>query len=156
MSPHRFINDGRSPIPMGGTVAYTCICGKRGTYEALERHIAESSAADEREREAVPTAPYEQLIDSDDFGGGNTKAHYLPHEPRRPAPTEEALPLPRPDRAPTPELLSSPPSTAAVNGAPRSIAELFQDMLRLAFQAGSVSATSGESFETWYQREVLR
>jgi len=38
----------------------------------------------------------------------------------------------------------------------RSIAELFQDMLRTAFQAGAISASSGETFETWYQREVLQ
>ena len=39
---------------------------------------------------------------------------------------------------------------------PASIAEAFQDMLRGAFQAGLAAATSGETFETWYQREVLR
>jgi hypothetical protein len=39
---------------------------------------------------------------------------------------------------------------------PQSIAESFQDMLRATFQAGVAAATSGETFETWYQREVLR
>jgi hypothetical protein len=33
---------------------------------------------------------------------------------------------------------------------------LFQDMLRQAFDAGIAAATSGETFEAWYQREVLR
>ena len=35
-------------------------------------------------------------------------------------------------------------------------AEMFQDMLRVAYQAGALSAQSGETFEDWYQREVLR
>jgi hypothetical protein len=39
---------------------------------------------------------------------------------------------------------------------PASIAEAFQDMLRGAFQAGLAAATSGDLFEIWYQREVLR
>ena len=37
---------------------------------------------------------------------------------------------------------------------PRSIKAAFQDMLRIAYQAGVASATTGEIFETWYQREV--
>ena len=166
---------------MGGVAEYACVCGKRGAYEAIEHHIAENSA-DERDRDAAPSAPYGQLVDSDDFGG-DTMAHYLPNEPRRPAPTEESLPLQRPDRPATPEPLPPPPSTSSVDecprcGAgspacdlpeivawscghwiskrPRSIAELFQDMLRSAFQAGAVSTTTGESFETWYHREVLQ
>ncbi len=39
---------------------------------------------------------------------------------------------------------------------PQSIAESFQDMLRTTFQAGAAAAASGETFETWYQREVLQ
>lgn len=39
---------------------------------------------------------------------------------------------------------------------PRSIAESFQDMLRIAYQAGAASASPGEAFEIWYQREVLK
>lgn len=173
MIRHRFINDGRSPIPMGASAEYVCVCGKRGTHAVIERHIAT-----ENDRTAVPTAPY-GTIDSDEFGG-DTKANYFPHEPRRPAPTGEALPLERPS---TPDPLPPPPSTAVINtcprcgigqsacdlpeiGAwscghwiekqPRSIAELFQDMLRSAFQAGAAATMAGESFETWYQREVLR
>ena len=38
----------------------------------------------------------------------------------------------------------------------RSIAEAFQDMLRAAHRAGAASAATGETFETWYQREVLQ
>lgn len=177
MIRHRFINDGRSPIPMGSTAEYTCVCGRRGTYAAIERHIAV-----ENDRGAIPTAPYEQLSEAETFGG-NTKANYFPHEPRRPAPTGESPPLQRSDRPLTPEPLPPPPSAAAVTtcprcgigqptcdlpeiGAwscghwiekqPRSIAELFQDMLRSAFQAGAAATMDGESFETWYQREVLR
>lgn len=172
MTRHRFINDGRSPIPMGAAAEYTCVCGKRGSYAAIERHINV-----ENDREAVPTAPYE--VDSDSFGG-NTKANYFPHEPRRPAPTGESPPLPRPG---TPEPLPPPPAVAVISTCPRcgigqsvcdlaeicvwscghwiekhsrSIAELFQDMLRSAFQAGAAATMDGESFETWYQREVLR
>ena len=155
MTRHRFINDGRSPIPMESTAEYTCICGKRGTYEAIERHIAENNLPSYVHESAAPTAPYGQVADSDNFGGGDTMVHYLPHEPRKPAPTGEALPLQRPDRPATPAPLPPPPSTSAV--AERSIAELFQDMLRAAFQAGTAAATTtGESFETWYQREVLQ
>lgn len=179
MSRHRFINDGRSPIPMGSTAEYTCVCGKRGTYAVIERHIAT-----EDDREAVPTAPYE-TVDSNEFGG-NTKANYFPHEPRRPAPTGESLPLARPgtpEPLPPPPPSPPPPSTKGVTTCPRcgigqpacdlpeicawscghwiekqprSIAELFQDMLRSAFQAGAAATMAGESFETWYQREVLR
>ena len=186
MTQHRFINDGRSPIPMGGTAEYACVCGKRGTYAAVERHVAASAAGDESTSEAAPTAPYDQIVDNDDFGGGDTKAHYLPNEPRRPALTGEAPPLRRPDRPTTPEPLPPHPTTSAAEAAgecpicgvgepacdlpeitawscghwihkrPRSIAESFQDMLRSAFQAGTAATTTGESFETWYQREVLQ
>ena len=179
MSRHRFINDGRSPIPMGGAVEYACVCGKRGAHEVIERHIAESSALDDREaQDAAVTAPYDQLIDSsDDFGGGNTKAHYLPMEPREPAPTtfveEDSITPPErpPPRAVVEEMCRLCGSGASIidlpeitvwscghwlHKRPRSIAELFQEMLRAAFQAGAVSTTTGESFETWYQREVLQ
>ena len=117
---------------------YTCVCGKRGPYTVIERHIAEYAAS---EKEYAATATYGQLVDSDD----DTIAHYLPNEPRRPAPIGESDPLP-------------PIPTSAVDDEerPRVIAELFQDMLRAAYQAGAVSASSGESFETWYQREVLQ
>lgn len=149
---HRFINDGRSPIPMGSTAEYVCVCGRRGTHAAIERHIAENSAGDESASEATPTAPYPQLVE--DFGGGNTMAHYLPNEPRKPAPTGEPPPLQRPT---TPEPLPPIPASAMDDEErPRSIAELFQDMLRTAYQAGATSASRGESFETWYQREVLQ
>lgn len=151
MIQHRFLNDGRSPIPMGSTAEYTCLCGKRGTYEFIERHITENNVPIyARESDAAPTAPYGQVIASDDFGG-DTMAHYLPHEPRKPASTGEALPL---QRSATPEPLLPIPTSAVER--PRSIAELFQDMLRAAYQAGAVSESSGETFETWYQREVLQ
>ena len=140
----------RSPIPMGSTAEYTCVCGKQGTYETIERHIAEYSDGDESTREAVPTAPYGQVVDSDTISG-DTMVNYLPNEPREPAPTGESPPL---QRAATPDPLPPPPSTSVVDE--RSIAELFQDMLWAAYQAGATSASSGETFETWYQREVLQ
>jgi hypothetical protein len=177
MTRHRFINDGRSPIPMGSAAEYACVCGKRGTRAIINRHIAENSTGNENAREAAPTAPYEQLVDSNDFGG-DTMAHYLPHEPRRPAPTGESPPLQRPG---TPDPLPPPPSTSDeclfcgigkticdlpeitawscghwIHKRPRSIAELFQNMLRSAFQAGTAATMTGDSFETWYQREVLQ
>ena len=138
MTQHRFLNDGRSPIPMGSTAEYVCVCGRRGTHAVIERHIAENAAGDESASESTPTAPYPQLVE--DFGGGDTMAHYLPNEPRRPATPEPLPPIPVVDD----------------EEHPRSIAELFQDMLRAAYQAGAVSASSGETFETWYQREVLQ
>ena len=166
MTRHRFINDARSPIPMGSTADYTCTCGKRGTYETIERHITESNlpayARDVRESDGAPTAPHNQLFDQvieRDHFGGDTMAHYLPNEPRKPAPTGESQPLTRPNRPGTPEPLPPPPSIASADGLenrPRSIAELFQDMLRSAFQAGTAAITTGDSFETWYQREVLQ
>jgi hypothetical protein len=165
---HRLLNDGRSPIPMAGVADYVCVCGRRGTRDAVERHVAEMQGLADG--------------DDDDFGGGDTKAHYLPIEPRVPAPTGDMSPSPRPD---TPEPLPPPPPTPPISrgaclicgdGAemadlpeitawscghwirkrPRSIAESFQDMLRIAYQAGAASAASGEIFETWYQREVLQ
>jgi hypothetical protein len=174
---HRFINDGRSPIPMGAVAEYTCICGKRGTYSAIEQHIAEKSDEDVSAA-GVVTARYAPIDDGDEFGGGDTMAHYLPHAPRKPAPTGESLPLQRP----TPEPLPPPPPTPRedtcplcgigdpacnlpeiaawscghwIHKRPRSIAELFQDMLRIAYQAGARSGTDGEPFERWYEREVL-
>ena len=175
MSQHRFIDDGRSPIPMGGTAEYTCVCGTRGTREAIDRHIAEN--ADHDDRDAAPTAPYDQLVDgSDAFDDGNTQAHYLPMEPRAPAPTtfheaDSITPTELPPRGVVVEMcrlcgagapIADLPEITAwscghwIRKRPRSIAELFQDMLRSAFQAGAVSTTTGESFETWYQREVLQ
>jgi hypothetical protein len=65
-----------------------------------------------------------------------TVQHYLPIEPREPA---------------LPEPLPPPPSVTA-----RSIAESFQDMLRQTFAAGVAAAASGEAFESWYQRKILR
>ena len=180
MTQHRFINDGRSPIPMGGAAEYACICGKRGAYAAIERHIAENSVHDDRdERDAAPIAPYDQLVDSsDNFGGGATRAHYLPMAPREPASStfNEAAAITPPELPPPPHgaidemcRLCGAGATIAdlleitvwscghwIHKRPRSIAELFQDMLRSAFQAGAVSTTTGESFETWYEREVLQ
>lgn len=128
---------------------HACVCGARGTRAQVLRHVAE------RERSALEPSlrsrgfPQGVAIDAvptdgDDFSGGDTKAHYLPNEPRRPAPvTTDAEPAPLP---PAPGIFERP----------RSIAEAFQDMLRIAHRAGVASAATGESFETWYQREVLQ
>lgn len=174
MSGHRFINDGHSPIPMGASAEYGCICGKRGSHQVIAFHIA--GMLERSKRSAAVTA---------DFEGGDTMAHYLPAEPRRPAPTGETPPLLHPDRPRpgTPEPLPPPPPAPSTDACPTcgtdtiicdmpeisvwscghwirkrpgSIAELFQDMLRSAFVAGAASTTSGQSFETWYQTEVLR
>lgn len=157
MRQHRFINNGRSPIIMGAD--YACVCGKLGDHSTVARHIAESSPVHS------DAPPYAQLI-IDDFEGGDTQANYLPNEPRKPAPTGQSLPLQRPD---TPAPLPPPPSLPAVDNYPSaiaqpstglqaqpSIAELFQDMLRFAFEAGTASTATGETFESWYQREVLQ
>lgn len=174
MPKHRFVDDGTAPIVIGGEVS--CICGLRGGYQDVERHIEAHAQTD-----VIPTG--------DDFGGGDTKAHYLPNEPREPAPsstppeTTSALPcrsrgclaplnsygtctvhyrdvlpdvdLPSdpegPVERPSPPELPPPPPMR-----PRSIAEMFQDTLRQAFAAGAASVAVGETFETWYQREVLQ
>lgn len=150
MIRHRFINDGISPIPMGPTARYTCICGRTGTRESIERHIATESA-----RDAAPVEISSGAVRgvAEDYSGGDTKVNYLPGAPRKPAPTKESPPLQRPDRAMTPEPLPPPPPEPKVMP---SIAELFQNMLRISYEAGVASATTGETFETWYQREVLR
>lgn len=137
MIRHRFLNEGRSPIPMGGIAEYACVCGKRGTHESIDLHITESTSPD------------------GSFDDSITKAHYLPMEPREPAPPtfieEESI---TPSERPPPR--GAVEIEVDVDERPRSIAELFQDMLRAAFQAGAASTTASETFESWYQREVLR
>lgn len=183
MTKHRFLNEGRSPIPMGGTAEYACICGRRGTYAAIERHVAESrdedsSSFDEEVTPRPGDRPLRARLPSSDgeidvdFGGGETKAHYLPVEPRAPAPPMSAdqvlTPSPsHPLDAACPicavgKAVADLPEIAAwscghwIRKRPHSIAEAFQDMLRIAYQAGAASAATGEIFETWYQREVLQ
>lgn len=159
-SRHRLLNDGFSPIPMGARAEYACVCGKRGTRADIERHIAQTADDD----------AYAAVVDDNNFGTGDTtKAHYLPVTPRQPArasapPTftddpsaPELPPSPRPggfeiDMIVT-ENLRDLHDDAVVS---RSIAEAFQDMLRIAYQAGVLAATSGEAFESWYQREVMQ
>lgn len=165
---HRFINNGLGPIPMGGAAEYTCTCGRRGPYTIVERHISEMQEIGE-----------EDTQNGDDFGGGDTKANYLPMTPRAPA---NPTPEPSFTETPTPPELPPPPATLAstfclfcskgakladlpevaawscghwIRKKPAAIAESFQDMLRLAFAAGVKAAASGETFETWYQSEVL-
>jgi hypothetical protein len=157
----------------GSTTEFACSCGVRGAYEDVLRHVAASAAADLPP--SLRSQGFPQRIvgvgqrvsvdddaaipaSGDDFGGGSTKAHYLPNEPKRPAlavPPEVAE-----GAAPSyiePELTSAPVHSRSSPSEPlRSIAEAFQDMLRVAYQAGAASAATGESFETWYQREVLR
>jgi hypothetical protein len=130
-------------VSVSGTLdnpQYSCVCGARSdTFAVIERHMQERALDDTAIVRNTPT--------DEDFGGA-TKAHYLPNEPREPAPFfREAAP----DRDSVPEL-PPPPSPSR----PRSIAESFQDMLRQAFEAGRASNQAGETFETWYQREVLQ
>jgi len=93
-------------------------------------------------------------VGEDDGFGGDTKAHYLPIEPRKPA----APSVPPPLAPPSGSVPTKMSEIAPIVDPPRShsIAESFQDMLRQAFLAGAAAAQSGETFETWYQREVLR
>ena len=167
---HRFV-DHIFPSPIGTAAMYACVCGRRGTREAIELHVAGAEA---------------NADDFDDAFGGDTEAHYLPNEPRVPAPSmtpevdardsgeswitaRDGTELHRgpsdrrrhPTPQPLPPVPSGPhpvveiaPSVGHERGA--SIAEAFQDMLRQAFDAGISAAASGETFETWYQREVLR
>jgi hypothetical protein len=172
---HRFINAGVNPIPMGATAEYACICGRRGPWAVIAKHIAESSIAEE---DAA-------IVEGDDFSE-NTKAHYLPVEPREPAPySDDDTPVPPPPpRARESDAPTIPPplrlrnnmcpicrSGTQIADLPeiaawtcghwtrkklQPIAESFQDMLRIAFQAGLAAAKNDETFEVWYQREVLQ
>ena len=188
----------------GSTTEFACACGVRGTYEDVLRHVTASTAAElspslrshgfpqRIASEVVQHAPGDDCAlvaassvpssDGDDFGGGDTKAHYLQNEPKRPAlpalpevveplsndvawgatpsyiePEQTSAPV-HPSPLVEPEV-SQPQGRTAPDPAPapsRSIAEAFQDMLRVAYQAGAAAAATGEAFETWYQREVLR
>lgn len=178
MNRHRFVNDGRSPIPMGATADYACICGRRGTRASIERHIAENWELEEPTPPSAASENYAAIVvKNDDAFGGDTKAHYLPVEPREPAfDADEATPTP-PELPPPPPIspmsdvcpicqdgvqIADLPEIAAwscghwIRRKSRPVAESFQDMLRAAFQAGVAAATSGETFEIWYQHEVLQ
>jgi hypothetical protein len=125
---------------------YACSCGARGTYVEVMRHIRKSSEMEDADVSVEPardemrawlTRDDTAVVigippnnDGNDFIGEDTKAHYLPIAPREPA------------------IVPSPRS--------QSIAESFQDMLRQAFTAGLAAAQTAETFETWYQREILR
>jgi len=132
---HRLDVDGHYP-----TGEAACVCGARGKREEVVLHVARNHS------DAVPTDV------GDDFDSDATKAHYVPNEPRRPAPPTPAPPVR--ERATTPTIVTEVDDRAEER--PRTIAESFQDMLRGAFTAGRAAAQSGEHFETWYQREVLR
>lgn len=170
MSRHRFVvNDGVSPISMGATAEYACICGKHGTRATIERHIAESLTEEPR----AVTKPYIS-IPVGDFVDGDTEAHYLPVTPRVPAAmafndtdpdAPDLPPPPHGDDCPLCEIGTSVADLLQITAwscghwlrkNPQPIAEAFQDMLRGAYLAGVSAAESGEIFEDWYQREVLR
>jgi hypothetical protein len=134
--------------------SFSCSCGVKGSYASVMQHIVESTQGESALEPSMRSLGFPQRIETpvpvdDDFGGGDTKAHYLPNEPKAPA-----IPAVLPDPDPTPVPL--PPEPVVRIERPRSIAESFQDMLRIAYQAGAASAATGENFETWYQREVLR
>lgn len=180
MTKHRFLNEGRSPIPMGSDAKFACACGRTGTRSAIEQHIAERAEAarmeaDRQERQEAWSTITSHAVPADDYGGGGTKANYLPMQPRQPAsptfsdlPTPPELPPPpasTPDRCPTCQEglpIADLPEIAAwscghwLRKASRPIAEAFQDMLRRAFHAGVAAVVSDETFEDWYQREVMQ
>ena len=193
----------------GSTTEFACTCGVRGTYERVLRHVTASTPAELTPSlrsqgflqrivgeitQCAPDDDYASVtvssvpVDNDDFGGGNTKAHYLPNEPKRPAlpalpevvepishdvawgatpsyiePEQTSAPV-QPSHHVEQTAVAQPEGHSrsndnAADPAPvptRSIAEAFQDMLRVAYQAGAASAATGETFETWYQWEVLR
>lgn len=114
-----------------------CTCGLSGTRALVAMHITNSQLPYWRDDDATPVGAEDHLDDG-------TKAHYLPIDPRPPATMA--------DRPSPPEL----PPPPAFSPTTTSIAEAFQTMLRDAFQAGLDAAASGETFEIWYQREVLR
>jgi hypothetical protein len=103
---HRFINDGRSPIPMGSDVRYACACGKTGSHEEIERHVAAHAAAERTaaEREEIWRSITAPAVPIDADVGGDTKAHYLPVPPRAPAPSTFTE-LPTPPELPPPPVL---------------------------------------------------
>ncbi len=186
----------------GSITKYGCACGARGSYEAVLRHIAEHEQPEPDLEPSLRSQGFPQGVaskiarrdpddavvrtsvptDDDDFGGGNTKAHYLPNEPKTPAPPAASFADPDPTPPSTPRSRGAPRSSTegacpicaqgdpvhdlpeistwscghGILKHPRSIAESFQDMLRIAYQAGAASAATGEIFETWYQREVLQ
>jgi hypothetical protein len=167
---HHLINDRAcwDPLSSFSTDAqgHACACGQSGTFEALALHIATENSAPERSSGTVR--------DSSDVNR-DTAAHYLPVEPRSPAPaapvedqpTRPELPLLRlpVNACPTCQIgaqVADLPEVVAwscghwTRTKPQPVAESFQDMLRTTFQAGVAAATSGETFETWYQREVLQ
>lgn len=142
-----------------------CICGRHGNREEILLHIMHHL------EDGSP------VIVSDDFGGGDTKAHYVPTAPRRPATRPpcrdreclaplntagacavhfaESMSPDALDLLTEPDPALTPVPDASSRKIP-SIAEAFQSMLRSAYLAGSAGAAIGETFETWYQREVLR
>lgn len=154
---------------------FRCSCGMSGTETELAEHLAIVSLAQKHS-----VAPVERELDSRGFPprvaapldppnyeGGDTQVHYLPSPPRAPAPpvpeAEDTQPPPLPPTPPVPpgdesvrEGADTWPRGHEVAAPSRSIAEAFQDMLRIAYQAGAASTTTGEIFETWYQRVVLR
>jgi len=160
---------------------FMCVCGVRGTYAEVAGHIVDETiqgvnpetapdpslvsrgfpsglARDDAATRAVieryaGVGRGVPIDDGNDFGG-DTKAHYLPIEPRVPA--LPALPDVVDDcgvRAITASNFTEPGQPQPPR--PRAIAEAFQDMLRQAFLAGVAAAASGEVFEQWYAREVL-
>lgn len=118
-----------------------------------------------RTSDAAPTA-----VD-DDFSG-DTKAHYLPNEPRSPAETvpprvegevDEIAEIAALFASSTDVPRDSLDHTIAPAEAPQllqlpqmPIAAMFQETLWRAFRAGALSADpTYEAFASWYAREVL-
>lgn len=173
MTRHGLRDDGPFTTIRGSVVEYWCLCGAHHEKRSvIEQHVADCSRAENRSADATP-------VDDEDFGG-RTEAHYLPVEPRRPAPSippmfgdadTSAPHLPPPPENPrdvycqlcgTGRVVANLPEILAwscghwIRKQPPSVAEAFQEMLRGAYRAGTAAAASGEAFETWYAREVLR
>jgi hypothetical protein len=125
---HRLVTEGARPF--ASRDVYSCVCGRRGSYVTITTHVATIN----RDRDNLEE---------------DTKAHYVPIEPRTPAAPTPPPPMSRADIDAEATELPPPPSRAT------SIAEAFQNMLRQAFTAGRETATN-ETFESWYEREVLR
>ena len=108
----------------------------------------------------------------DDFGGGDTKAHYTPVAPRPPAyPIDpdidallEAHGIPADPLREINAARGFPAATPPTACQP-SIAEMFQEQLRRAYVAGVQHGSDADdlrdaaneaAFQQWYAREVLR
>lgn len=167
---------GAAIISEGDAITMTKILNSIGTRQLLS--CGRSPTTENSPLQSPASCDAESgIVESSNNFDGNTEVHYLPVKLRGPAPPAQADSL-------TPTKLPSLPSNPSpINTCPTcqigtqvadlpeivawscghwarrkegSIAESFQNMLRTAFQAGSAAATNGETFENWYEREILQ